>query len=145
MSRAALIPAMTGDIMVYTILSSALPRLTRHLVFLITAIVCLVSLGQLTRADTPQHRWVGDLPIMTGWSIESELGFSFDSPNGRIVMVFASTSATASDIMAFYNPALAQLGWTGEAGSWKRDGEKLMISEVETARGPLWRLMLQPN
>ena len=128
-----------------TILSSALPRLTRYLVFLITAIVCLVSLGQLTRADTPQYRWVGDLPIMTAWSIESELGFSFDSPNGRIVMVFASTSATASDIMAFYNPALAQLGWTGGAGSWKRDGEKLVISEVETARGTLWRLMLQPN
>ena len=41
--------------------------------------------------------------------------------------------------------ALAQLGWSGGAGSWKRDGEKLVISEVETARGPLWRLMLQPN
>jgi len=82
---------------------------------------------------------------MTGWAIEAELGFSFDSPNGRIVMVFASTSATAADIMAFYTPALAQLGWTGGAGSWTRDGEKLVISEVETARGPLWRLMLQPN
>ena len=33
-------------------------------------------------------------------------------------------------------------GWTVETGSWKRDGEKLVISEVETARGPLWRLML---
>ena len=131
--------------MVCTLSSSAPPRLTRHLVVLVTVIFCLVSPGQLTRADTPQHRWIGDLPIMTGWSIESELGFSFDSPNGRIVMVFVSTSATASDIMAFYNPALAQLGWTGGAGSWTRDGEKLLISEVETVRGPLWRLMLQPN
>ena len=131
--------------MVGTILLSALPKLKHHLVVLVAAIFCLASAGQLVRADTPQYRWVGDLPIMTGWSIESELGFSFDSPNGRIVMVFASTSATASDIMAFYNPALAQLSWTGGAGSWKRDGEKLVISEVETARGPLWRLMLQPN
>ncbi|NBW05845.1 MAG: hypothetical protein EBR92_08040 [Alphaproteobacteria bacterium] len=136
---------MTGDNMVCTILSSAPPRLKRQLVVLVTAIVCLASAGQLARADTPQYRWVGDLPIMTGWAIEAELGFSFDSPNGRIVMVFASTSATAADIMAFYTPALAQLGWTGGAGSWTRDGEKLVISEVETARGPLWRLMLQPN
>lgn len=131
--------------MVCTLFSSAPPGITRHLGVLVTMIFCFVSPGQLARADTPQYRWVGELPIMTGWSIESELGFSFDSPNGRIVMVFASTSATASDIMAFYNPALAQLGWTGGAGSWTRDGEKLLISEVETARGPLWRLMLQPN
>ena len=131
--------------MVCKILSSVSPKLKHHLVVLVAAIFCFASEGHFARADAPQHRWVGDLPIMTGWSIESELGFSFDSPNGRIVMVFASTSATASDIMAFYNPALAQLGWTGGAGSWKRDGEKLVISEVETARGPLWRLMLQPN
>ena len=131
--------------MVCTILSSAPSKLKHHLVVLVAAIFCFASEGHFARADTPQYRWVGDLPIMTGWSIESELGFSFDSPNGRIVMVFASTSATAADIMAFYTPALAQLGWTGGAGSWKRDGEKLVISEVETARGPLWRLMLQPN
>ena len=29
-------------------------------------------------ADTPQHRWVGDLPIMDGMTIEPELGFAFD-------------------------------------------------------------------
>ena len=121
--------------MVCKILSSAPPRLKHQLVVLLTAIVCLANAGQLARADTPQYRWVGDLPIMTGWAIEAELGFSFDSPNGRIVMVFASTSATAADIMAFYTPALAQLGWTGGAGSWTRDGKKLVISEVATARG----------
>ena len=131
--------------MVCTILLSTWPKLKHHLVVLVATIFCLANAGQLARADTPQYRWVGDLPIMTGWAIEAELGFSFDSPNGRIVMVFASTSATAQDIMAFYNHALAQLGWSGGAGSWKRDGEKLVISEVETARGPLWRLMLQPN
>ena len=38
-------------------------------------------------ADTPQQRWVGDLPIMGGMTIESELGFAFDSPSGRIVLV----------------------------------------------------------
>ena len=40
-------------------------------------------------ADTPQQRWVGDLPIMDGMTIEPELGFAFDSPSGRIVLVLS--------------------------------------------------------
>jgi hypothetical protein len=102
-------------------------------------------IGQPVQAETQQHRWAGDVPIMQDWKIEPELGFAFDSPNGRIVMIFASTSADEDDIMAFYGQTLAQLGWTGGAGNWVRDAEKLMIGEVQTARGALWRLMLQPR
>ena len=102
-------------------------------------------LGQPAAAETQQHRWAGDVPIMQGWKIEPELGFAFDSPNGRIVMIFASTSADEDDIMAFYGQTLAQLGWTGGAGNWVRDAEKLVIGQVQTARGALWRLMLQPR
>ena len=102
-------------------------------------------IGQPAKAETQQHRWAGDVPIMQGWQIEPELGFAFDSPNGRIVMIFASTSADEDDIMAFYGQTLAQLGWTGGAGNWVRDTEKLVIGKVQTARGALWRLMLQPR
>ena len=102
-------------------------------------------IGQPARAETQQHRWAGDVPIMQSWQIEPELGFAFDSPNGRIVMIFASTSADDDDIMAFYGQTLAQLGWTGGAGNWVRDAEKLVIGKVQTARGALWRLMLQPR
>jgi len=102
-------------------------------------------ISQPVKAETQQHRWAGDVPIMQGWQIEPELGFAFDSPNGRIVMIFASTSADEDDIMAFYGQTLAQLGWTGGAGNWVRDAEKLLIGEVQTARGALWRLMLQPR
>ena len=102
-------------------------------------------IGQPAKAETQQHRWAGDVPIMQGWQIEPELGFAFDSPNGRIVMIFASTSADDDDIMAFYGQTLAQLGWTGGAGNWVRDAEKLVIGKVQTARGALWRLMLQPH
>ena len=102
-------------------------------------------IGQPAKAETQQHRWAGDVPIMQGWKIEPELGFAFDSPNGRIVMIFASTSADEDDIMAFYGQTLTQLGWTGGAGNWVRDAEKLVIGEVQTARGALWRLMLQPR
>ena len=102
-------------------------------------------IGQPAKAETQQHRWAGDVPIMQSWQIEPELGFAFDSPNGRIVMIFASTSADEDDIMPFYGQTLAQLGWTGGAGNWVRDSEKLAIGKVQTARGALWRLMLQPR
>ena len=115
----------------------------------VTALMMLI-VGQLlicqpVKAETQQHRWAGDVPIMQSWQIEPELGFAFDSPNGRIVMIFASTSADEDDIMAFYGQTLAQLGWTGGAGNWVRDREKLLIGKVQTARGALWRLMLQPR
>ena len=53
-------------------------------------------------AETQQHRWVGDVPIMNGLIIEPELGFAFDSPNGRIVMIFGSSDTTPSEIIQFY-------------------------------------------
>ncbi len=116
-----------------------------------TALMVLILIGdqflidQPAKAETQQHRWAGDVPIMQSWQIEPELGFAFDSPNGRVVMIFASTSADEDDIMAFYGQTLVQLGWTGGAGHWIRESEKLVIRKVQTARGALWRLMLQPR
>ena len=112
------------------------------LALLIFGMACSVGLAS---ADTIQHRWAGDVPIMNGLSIEPELGFAFDSPDGRIVMIFASSAVPASQIMAFYGSTLAQLGWGGGNGNWIRGNEKLVIGAVQTARGPLWRIMLQPN
>ena len=109
---------------------------------LIFEMACSVKLAS---ADTIQHRWAGDVPIMNGLSIEPELGFAFDSPDGRIVMIFASSTVPASKIMGFYGSTLAQLGWDGDNGRWIRGEEKLVIGAVETARGPLWRLLLQPK
>ena len=100
--------------------------------------------SQNVNADSLQHRWAGDVPIMHGLKVEPELGFAFDSPNGRIVMIFASTKEPLSEIMTFYDTTLIQLGWTGSGGSWLRGAEKLVIGMVQTARGPLWRIMLQP-
>ena len=117
----------------------------RHFCVFALLICGIARSCKLARADTIQHRWAGDVPIMNGLSIESELGFAFDSPDGRIVMIFASSTVPASKIMGFYGSTLAQLGWKGDNGRWIRGEEKLVIGAVETARGPLWRLMLQPK
>ena len=96
-------------------------------------------------AQSQQHSWVGDVPIMADLSVEPALGFAFDSPNGRIVMIFASSTANAEDILGFYNESLAAIGWVGGDGEWRREAETLIISEVSTAAGRLWRLMVRPN
>ena len=126
-------------------IASAVTRGLVTALMMLTLIGGQFLIGKPAKAETQQHRWAGDVPIMQGWKIEPELGFAFDSPNGRIVMIFASTSADEDDIMTFYGQTLAQLGWTGGAGNWVRDAEKLVIGEVQTARGALWRLMLQPR
>ena len=105
----------------------------------------VMSACKIACADTLQHRWAGDVPIMSGFAIEPELGFAFDSPNGRIVMIFASSAAAAPDIMRFYNESLPAIGWMGGDGNWRRDSEVLLISEVTTAAGRLWRLMVRPH
>ena len=125
--------------------ASALTRGFATALMMLTLIGGQFLIGKPAKAETQQHRWAGDVPIMQGWKIEPELGFAFDSPNGRIVMIFASTSADDDAIMAFYGQTMAQLGWTGGAGNWVRNTEKLVIGKVQTARGTLWRLMLQPR
>ena len=96
-------------------------------------------------ADTPQQQWVGDLPIMEGMTIEPELGFAFDSPSGRIVLVFAAATDSESAILAYYDAALASLGWQGGGGSWNRGSESLTLGQVDTSVGRLWRIRLSPN
>ena len=120
---------------------------------LLLASMFLASFGVLASAslqtsqasESQQHGWVGDVPIMPALSIEPALGFAFDSPNGRIVMIFASSTAAAPDIMRFYNVSLSAIGWMGGDGRWRRGSEVLLISEVTTAVGRLWRLMVRPK
>ena len=118
------------------------------IVFMFFASFALVAFGNLSpnyAAQSQQHSWVGDVPIMADLSVEPALGFAFDTPNGRIVMIFASSSANAADILGFYNESLATIGWVGGDGEWRRGPETLVISEVSTSAGRLWRLMLRPH
>ena len=109
------------------------------------AMVAFASLTPAKAAQSQQHSWVGDVPIMADLSVEPALGFAFDSPNGRIVMIFASSTAKAADVVRFYNDSLPAIGWVGGDGTWRRGPETLVISEVSTAAGQLWRLMVRPH
>ena len=118
-------------------------RLSTIFVFLVSFAV--VAFGNMLQtpaaAQSQQLSWIGDVPITADLSVEPALGFAFDSPNGRIVMIFASSKANATDIFGFYNESLAAIGWVGGDGEWRRGAETLVISEVSTAAGRLWRLV----
>ena len=109
------------------------------------ALVVFGSFSPSQAAQSQQHSWVGDVPIMSDLSIEPALGFAFDSPNGRIVMIFASSKANRADIIGFYNESLVAIGWVGGDGEWRRGPETLLISEVSTSAGRLWRLLVRPH
>ncbi len=102
--------------------------------------------GQTLAEDLPQTKWVGDLPIIPALKVEPGLGFAFESPNGRIVMIYLSGTATSQTIKAYYDEALAPLGWNSVGAlSWSRESERLKVEEVSTAGGNLWKIMLQPE
>ena len=119
------------------------------MVFMFLVSFVVVAFGNLSPSQATvqnqQHSWVGDVPIMADLSVEPALGFAFDSPNGRIVMIFASSTANSTDIVRFYNESLAAIGWVGGDGEWRRGPETLLISEVSTSAGWLWRLMVRPH
>lgn len=117
-------------------------------VFIAAASFVAMGLSNLTpakAAQSQQHGWVGDVPIMADLAVEPALGFAFDSPHGRIVMIYASSTAKTADIIKFYNVSLPAIGWVGGDGRWRRGPETLVISEVSTANGRLWRLMVRPH
>ena len=125
--------------------ASFVPTCAGALIRFAAILAAVLAAAIPVQAETPQQGWVGDLPIMSGMNIEPELGFAFDSPGGRIVLVFAAADDSEDAILDYYNAALASLGWQGGAGSWNRGGESLTLAQVDTSVGRLWRIRLSPN
>ena len=129
----------------FAIKSTAYRLLTIYLFLAGLAVMASGNSLPSQAAQSQQPSWVGDVPIMPDLSVEPGLGFAFDSPNGRIVMIFASSTANAADILTFYNESLVEIGWVGGDGVWRRGPETLLISEVSTSAGRLWRLIVRPH
>ena len=114
-------------------------------VVIICAVTVVCVAGPINTAVAQQDQWVGDVPIMKGLAVEPELGFAFDSPSGRVVMIFLSTESDSEDLYKFYDSALGNLGWSGGRGEWERGSETLSLEQVQTAVGTLWRIMVRPG
>ena len=76
---------------------------------------------------------VEDLPLMAGLFPINAAPLRFDSPGGRIVVVYAEGRVDRAAVAAFYGQTLAPLGWTRlEPLFYQRDAETLRI-EVDDA------------
>ncbi|MGC6485774.1 MAG: hypothetical protein ACON4P_08915 [Candidatus Puniceispirillales bacterium] len=113
---------------------------------MLASVMLLPGNAVRAEADVPQVQWVGDVPINPALAIEPGLGFAFDSPEGRVVMVFLSGAVSAPAMDAYYSQALTPLGWdkTGEM-RWLREGETLLINKTSAAGAMLWKITLRPE
>ena len=91
-----------------------------------------------------EARWLADIPLEDSLVVATELGFSFDSPSGQIIVLFATTDAPASTIRAFYRTVLPSLGWQGSGNLFRRAQEEVMIKQVKVNGLGLWRIALHP-
>jgi hypothetical protein len=121
----------------------------RHAIITALAIGTVYVVSTFTMpasAEAPQVQWIDDVPVNPALEIEQGLGFAFDSPEGRVVMVLLSGDVSAAEMQAYYDQALKPLDWdkTGVM-QWLREGETLQINETTAAGVKLWRIMLRPE
>ena len=113
---------------------------------IIAGLIVVLSHGLALAQTPPQVQWVGDVPIMPSLTIESSLGFAFDSPEGRIVTIYVSDTASADAVDIYYQQALHPLGWAyqGEL-SWQREGEFLRFERITAVGSSLWKITIRPE
>ena len=118
----------------------------KQITVLFISVVVLTFMTGRIWAETPQHKWVGDVPIMPSLTIEKGLGFAFDNADGRIVTIYLSGEMDKKSITTYYTQALDPLGWQRKGNSkWARGNEMLEIKETQAAGIALWKITLRPQ
>ena len=101
--------------------------------------------GKASDGKTAQQRWIGDVPIMDSMTIESDLGFAFDSPDGRIVVIYVGDVQSIPPA-GLQDMALIPLGWAMLAElEWKRESERLVITPAKVGDANLWKIAIMPE
>ena len=134
------------------------PEMSKHVQNLFNKIIAImvVSVGMVTAPllitkaayadDALQAKWVGDLPIMPQLQIEKNLGFAFDTPEGRIVTIYLSGGVDNSAVQEYYEIAMPPLGWSQEKPlNWHREGDHLAIIATTTSSQKLWKITIRPK
>ena len=68
-----------------------------------------------------------DVPLMPGLAPVGDAPLVFDKPEGRIVEAQARGKLARAGVRDFYGATLPQLGWSGGADVWRREGEVLRL------------------
>ena len=118
--------------------------------------ITIVSFGMITAPlvmaagamaeEAMQAKWVGDLPIMPQLNIEENLGFAFDTPEGRIVTIYLSGEVDEAEVQEYYKAAMPPLGWSQKNSmNWQREGDHLAIIATTTSAQKLWKITIRPR
>jgi len=100
----------------------------RSLVFLALLALSSIASAQTVGGESRYAPGIVDLPLTAGLFAINAAPLRFDSPGGRIVVVYAEGQATRASIAQFYGQTLAPLGWERlESLLFRRDGETLRI------------------
>ncbi len=109
---------------------------------LILAMAIAPIAGPAASAQDSFAATIADLPWLKGLD-ETDNGFVFDTPGGRVAVAQGVTNADAADVAAAYNAALPNLGWRITSAQdapfvmtvFVRGGEQLTMVVIERAGG----------
>ena len=71
-----------------------------------------------------------DIPLMDGLHIQNSDNFLFDTPDGKVLVIKASSqNITADAFLSFYQKTLNQLGWKGHSlTQYARENDSLSLT-----------------
>ena len=79
---------------------------------------------------------------MSGFTLESKLSFSFDTPEKRIIVFYAYSSNSEKEVISYYDEIMIELGWHGNLGEYKRGNERLKIKKLKIKDLDIWKITL---
>ncbi|MBT5264960.1 MAG: hypothetical protein HOL85_09020 [Rhodospirillaceae bacterium] len=112
---------------------------------LATALATILVTTQVM-ADTAFVDGFEDMPAMPGMTAIPDGSVSFDTASGRIIVAFMRTTAYRHEILAFYESALAELGWRLRTDQrYVREGEVLSLDLTRDGSATIVRYSLKPE
>jgi hypothetical protein len=116
-----------------------------HFVMLSFALLICVSWSKLALSEQAESiKFIEEIPVMVTMEIEPEFSFSFDSPSGRVIMLFVSSSEDRQAINAFYQDIMPQLGWVLSEAGFTRGREIFKLVSSNKSEQVIWRLSITP-
>lgn len=91
------------------------------------ALIALIAGAAPAHAADPFVDGLEDVPLMAGLTALPDRSVTFDKPSGRIVESYARGAVRRAEVIRFYEATLPQLGWSGKARSYLREGEELRL------------------
>ena len=114
--------------------------------YILILMLTLLPIGGAKAFDPQFFETLYDIPVMEGLVEAEEGALTFDKPNGRISQATAlAEKVSQSEILAFYDTTLPQMGWTKvKSGEYRREYDKLLILFEKIEKSLMVKFSLSP-